>query len=179
MEEVFALRQPLVHDNGKSEQWSAWDNSDEQEQGNFFYIMAQLRSARQKGCEVGNVKQQNRTTVETTTADPATDLRKWRLLDESGRQTWHYLATDQQVEEWPQTIADKYHLGLPLVRSIARLFLYTNADISLSRTCQTFRERRHLAPQLTMAYRFSHIYSSRRAIGPVSMEDLCFFYPVS
>ena len=47
--------------------------------------------------------------------DEATDLDRWRLLNQRGRQTWHYLETDVQVKEWPQTIADRYHLGLPLV----------------------------------------------------------------
>ncbi|RDW84763.1 terpene cyclase family member protein [Coleophoma cylindrospora] len=41
-----------------------------------------------------------------------TDYTRWRLLDERGRQTWHYL-TDDEAVKWPQTIADKYHLGLP------------------------------------------------------------------
>ena len=47
--------------------------------------------------------------------EPKTDLRRWRLLDERGRQTWHYLRTDEEVKEWPQSIADKYFLGLPIV----------------------------------------------------------------
>ena len=47
--------------------------------------------------------------------DQKTDYTRWRLLDESGRQTWHYLRTEDEVKEWPQTIADKYHLGMPTV----------------------------------------------------------------
>lgn len=49
-----------------------------------------------------------------------TDYARWRLLDERGRQTWHYLESEEEVEAWPQTTADKYHLGLstvPLLRS--------------------------------------------------------------
>ncbi|KAI9758676.1 MAG: hypothetical protein M4579_002924 [Chaenotheca gracillima] len=42
-----------------------------------------------------------------------TDYSKWRMLDERGRQTWHYLEDDEDVKEWPQTVADKYYLGLP------------------------------------------------------------------
>ncbi|KAI1982254.1 hypothetical protein LOZ53_001170 [Ophidiomyces ophidiicola] len=42
-----------------------------------------------------------------------TDYSRWRLLDDHGRQTWHYLKTQKDLEEWPQTTADKYHLGLP------------------------------------------------------------------
>ncbi|KAI9747109.1 MAG: Lanosterol synthase (Oxidosqualene--lanosterol cyclase) [Lichina confinis] len=40
-----------------------------------------------------------------------TDRSRWRLLDERGRQTWHYLETDEEVKGWPQSIADKYFLG--------------------------------------------------------------------
>ena len=47
--------------------------------------------------------------------DETTDIERWRLLDERGRQTWHYLSTEREVEEWPQSIADRYHLRLPLV----------------------------------------------------------------
>ncbi|KAF2403058.1 oxidosqualene:lanosterol cyclase-like protein [Trichodelitschia bisporula] len=42
-----------------------------------------------------------------------TDYSRWRLLDERGRQTWHYLRTDDEVKKWPQSVADKYFLGLP------------------------------------------------------------------
>ena len=46
-----------------------------------------------------------------------TDYSRWRLLDEKGRLTWRYLKDDEQVKTWPQTIADKYFLDLPLVKS--------------------------------------------------------------
>ncbi|KAL8704534.1 MAG: hypothetical protein Q9201_002308 [Fulgogasparrea decipioides] len=42
-----------------------------------------------------------------------TDIQRWRLLDERGRQTWHYLKFDDEIKSWPQSIADKYFLGLP------------------------------------------------------------------
>jgi lanosterol synthase len=48
-------------------------------------------------------------------SDARTDYARWRLLDDRGRQTWHYLKTDKELKEWPQSIADKYHLGLPTV----------------------------------------------------------------
>ena len=44
-----------------------------------------------------------------------TNIYRWRLLDERGCQTWHYLETDEKAKAWPQSIADKYFLGLPLV----------------------------------------------------------------
>lgn len=45
-----------------------------------------------------------------------TDYTRWRMLDEKGRQTWHYLEDDEDAKEWPQTTADKWYLGLPVVR---------------------------------------------------------------
>lgn len=46
--------------------------------------------------------------------DECTDLYGWRLSDELGRQTWHYMHTNENAKAWPQSIADKHHLGLPL-----------------------------------------------------------------
>jgi lanosterol synthase len=46
-----------------------------------------------------------------------TDYTRWRLSDERGRQTWHYLEDEEDAKEWPQSTADKYFLGLPTVRS--------------------------------------------------------------
>jgi hypothetical protein len=62
----------------------------------------------------------------TTTAQSAkrpklqerTDYSRWRMLDEKGRQTWHYLEDDEDAQEWPQSTADKYFLGLPTVCKI-------------------------------------------------------------
>lgn len=59
----------------------------------------------------------------TKTAQPThvkTDYSRWRLRDERGTQTWHYL-TEEQAKEWPQSTADKYHLGLSTVRRIPLL----------------------------------------------------------
>lgn len=46
--------------------------------------------------------------------DSKTDQTLWRLKDDHGRQTWHYL-TPEEAKEWPQSFADKYFLNLPLV----------------------------------------------------------------
>ncbi|KAJ9134279.1 Terpene cyclase/mutase family member [Pleurostoma richardsiae] len=43
-----------------------------------------------------------------------TDHTRWRMKDDAGRHTWHYLEDDEDAEEWPQSYADKYYLGLPL-----------------------------------------------------------------
>ncbi|KAI9802321.1 MAG: Lanosterol synthase (Oxidosqualene--lanosterol cyclase) [Piccolia ochrophora] len=45
-------------------------------------------------------------------ASGKTDYSKWRLLDERGRHTWHYLTSDEEVKVWPQALTDRFHLGL-------------------------------------------------------------------
>jgi len=47
----------------------------------------------------------------------STDYSRWRLkCDDNGRHIWHYLRTDEEVANWPQTTYDKYWLGLDTVR---------------------------------------------------------------
>jgi lanosterol synthase len=46
-----------------------------------------------------------------------TDLSRWRLKVEHGAQTWHYLESDEELKQWPQTRWDKYFLGVPFVRT--------------------------------------------------------------
>ena len=44
------------------------------------------------------------------------DRSRWRLeVGKDSRHVWHYLKTDQQVKDWPQSTSDKYFLGLPTV----------------------------------------------------------------
>jgi lanosterol synthase len=45
----------------------------------------------------------------------STDRTRWRMRDDESRHTWHYLEDDEAVKAWPQSLADKYYLGLPLV----------------------------------------------------------------
>jgi lanosterol synthase len=45
-----------------------------------------------------------------------TDYTRWRLRDDRGCQTWHYLHTDEEVKAWPQSAADRYFLGMETVR---------------------------------------------------------------
>lgn len=45
-----------------------------------------------------------------------TDLTKWKLQVDRGRQVWHY-NPDQSAEE--QKMYDRYFLGLDIVRNIA------------------------------------------------------------
>ena len=44
-----------------------------------------------------------------------TDYSRWRMKDDRGTQTWHYLETDEEVEAWPQSTADKWYLGMDTV----------------------------------------------------------------
>jgi lanosterol synthase len=47
--------------------------------------------------------------------DETTDRSRWRMRDDQGRLTWHYLEDEKAAKEWPQTAADKWYLGIPLV----------------------------------------------------------------
>lgn len=68
--------------------------------------------------------------IPTSAVLPRTDYTRWRLKTEDGRQTWDYLTTDEQLAAWPQSIADKYHLGLPTVKLLLRSTTKRNlADI--------------------------------------------------
>ncbi|KAJ4337433.1 Lanosterol synthase erg7A [Ascochyta clinopodiicola] len=44
--------------------------------------------------------------------DQKTDYTRWRLRDDRGCQTWHYLHSEDEVKEWPQSAADRYFLGM-------------------------------------------------------------------
>ena len=48
----------------------------------------------------------------TKLEDAKTDIYGWRLRDDRGRHTWHYLESDDELKEWPMTVADKYFVGL-------------------------------------------------------------------
>ncbi|KAJ1554344.1 Lanosterol synthase (Oxidosqualene--lanosterol cyclase), partial [Nowakowskiella sp. JEL0078] len=42
---------------------------------------------------------------------PATDLCRWRMRVDEGRQTWHYIKPEE-VHLYPQSVSDKYWLGI-------------------------------------------------------------------
>lgn len=46
-----------------------------------------------------------------------TDRSRWRMLDENGRHTWHYLEDDEALKKWPLSVADMYFLGFDTVHS--------------------------------------------------------------
>src|ERR1700737_3454418 len=52
------------------------------------------------------------TGVEKAHPPEKTDYSLWRLKVLHGQQIWHYL-TPSEAQKWPQSIADKYLLGLP------------------------------------------------------------------
>jgi lanosterol synthase len=54
--------------------------------------------------------------------DKKTDYTRWRLEDDRGCQIWHYLESDEECEKWPQSVADKWFLGLPTVSMPALFF---------------------------------------------------------
>ena len=60
--------------------------------------------------------------VPLTGAEPMTDYTRWRLdvLDD-GRHIWRYLHSDEECKARPQTVLDKYWIGLPLVRVLFRV----------------------------------------------------------
>ncbi|RIB23575.1 terpenoid cyclases/protein prenyltransferase alpha-alpha toroid [Gigaspora rosea] len=41
-----------------------------------------------------------------------TDRLRWRLEVDHGKQTWHYLESNDEIKNWPQTACDRYWLGL-------------------------------------------------------------------
>lgn len=72
-----------------------------------------------------------------------TDRTRWRMQDEKGRHTWHYLEDDEALKEWPQSTADKYYLGLdtvcrpcpPFLPFIPLIVSSANAMFLLGTTC--------------------------------------------
>lgn len=51
---------------------------------------------------------------------PRTDLRRWRLRCIEGVHNWQYLSEDE-ASPAPQSFAEKYFLGLPIVSLAAAL----------------------------------------------------------
>ena len=55
--------------------------------------------------------------VKGKAGDEKTDRTRWRLEDDRGCQIWHYLESDEEVAKWPQSVADKWYLGMETVGS--------------------------------------------------------------
>jgi hypothetical protein len=111
-----------------------------------------------------------------------TDLTRWRLKVEHGAQTWHYLNSDDEVKEWPQTRWDKYFLGIPFVsddhleRHYSMLLLLSLLMCQYecrNRTRKSYHApKHHLKPRVTD---LSSIRSSKLKMvtGLVNMVALC------
>jgi lanosterol synthase len=57
----------------------------------------------------------NGTIKQESIVDLKTDHTRWRMKNVDGRQTWHYLESDEELKAWPMTSADKYYLGMDTV----------------------------------------------------------------
>jgi hypothetical protein len=103
-------------------------------------------------------------------AEPV-DKTRWRMKSDDGRHTWHYLEDDAAAKEWPQSYADKWYLGLPLVRlPVLPRFCLQHADLH-GLCCRTSPPSSRPRPQSTRyatASPSSSTCNSRAAIGAAS-----------
>ena len=56
--------------------------------------------------------------------DLKTDHTRWRMKNVDGRQTWHYLESDEELKAWPMTSADMYYLGMDTVGCNIQILLH-------------------------------------------------------
>lgn len=103
----------------------------------------------------------------SATAVSKTDYTRWRLKSERGRQTWHYLETDEELAAWPQTAYDKYHLGMDTVRRIAYLCIFI---FNCSRVSPIIRNQERTSTPPAMDCGFSPSSSFRTVSGLASTE---------
>ena len=111
--------------------------------------------------------------LEDYDAELKTDHSRWRMKNVDGRQTWHYLESDEQVKVWPMTAADKYYLGQDTVRQPQILPASRLYSDSLTRAHKHFQRPQLLFKQLRMDWHFTPVYSSSPAIGAANMVALC------
>lgn len=73
-------------------------------------------SVRRRGeAKQANGSANNETITHESVVDLKTDHTRWRMKNVDGRQTWHYLESDEELKAWPMTSADKYYLGMDTV----------------------------------------------------------------
>ncbi|KAI2778210.1 terpene synthase [Daldinia loculata] len=75
-------------------------------------MVVTTRSKKRAGDDTPETTTTKTTTTKRPRLEDKTDLTRWRMLDEKGRHTWHYLEDDEAIERWPQSYADKWYLGL-------------------------------------------------------------------
>ena len=102
--------------------------------------MARLRQKPMNGAPPEEKGSASTVLVEES-ADQRTDPRRWRMLDEGGRHTWHYLLSEEQAKAWPQSTADKWYLGLPTVSQTPTKRSSTAADSKIAGTAHAGRGR--------------------------------------
>lgn len=77
-----------------------------------------------------------------------TDYSRWRLRDDDSRHTWHYLTDDTELAKWPQSLAEKYFMNLPLVRPTLHLSTFFQlAQTNQPRTGPTRPPESHDRPR--------------------------------
>lgn len=116
--------------------------------------------------------------VSAVELEESTDLRRWRLADDRGRQTWHYMSTDEGVRSWPQSTVDKYHLGLeldlpslpradtPLASTINALSFFSNLQLEPGNWASEYGGPMFLLPGLVIAW-----YVTKTAVSkPIATE---------
>lgn len=109
-------------------------------------------------------------------AEPV-DRTRWRMKSDDGRHTWHYLDDDAAVKEWPQSYADKWYLGLPLVRLPAfpsKCLQHADLPDPFCRISLPSSHPRPPSTRYATASPSSSTYSSRAAIGAVNTAGLRF-----
>lgn len=105
-----------------------------------------------------------------------TDRTRWRMKDDDSRHTWHYLADDEAVKDWPQSYAEKYYMNLPLVRDVARYLARQDLEAYPCAVTRIFLLSRKPKPRWTRrktASRSLRSSNCRRAIGDANTADPC------
>jgi hypothetical protein len=109
------------------------------------------------------------------------DLTRWRLKVEHGAQTWHYLESDEELKQWPQTRCDKYFLGLNFVKTRPaslmkkrdREIIYVDSLLHFVRIHKSCLVRVHLWRQRVMDLNFTRNFKLRTVTGLANTVVQC------
>jgi hypothetical protein len=112
--------------------------------------------------------------TKTVKKDKRTDLTRWRMLDDDGRQTWHYLEDGKEAEAWPQSFADRYYLSLPTVSVPPSIKMPSQLLMAIIRMLLSCRNPKPLLMRSRMDSNSSNACSSLQETGLRNMADLCF-----
>lgn len=107
---------------------------------------------------------------------PFTDYDNWRLrVSDLGRHTWHYLKTEEERREWPQTICDKFWLGKQVVGDLVHASNLSTLTYS-SRIYQFYHPRQRPWKQRRMAIPSTKTYNPMMATGQEHTVAPCFSF---